>query len=86
MRKIEIAMCEAIKAERDWELGNTSVYAGTRPDGVLGWGFKFAGWPTSTTRSRINAIRDMLGLSRVYFVNGVPHVDGKELNALDWFA
>lgn len=68
MRKIEEAMCEAVKNRKNWANGNTrveifngelTVYLHNNAifriiDGVKYW--TFAGWPTQTTKSRLRAL------------------------------
>jgi len=68
MRKIEQAMCEAIKSRTNWRSDNTRVenFNGEVTvflhgnaifriiDGVKYW--TFAGWPTHTTKSRLRAL------------------------------
>ena len=68
MRKIEEAMCEAVKNRKNWANGNTrveifndeiTVYLHENAiyrivDGVKYW--SFAGWPTMTTKSRLRAL------------------------------
>ena len=53
--------------------------------GRSGWGFCFAGYPTATTRDRINAVRGAVGLPLVGFIKGVPTVEGKAVPVNDWF-
>lgn len=49
------------------------------------WGFKMCGWPTTTTKSRINAIAQAFGREGVKTKAG-KHYSGKtEVNAYDWF-
>lgn len=49
------------------------------------WGFKMAGWATTTTKSRINAIAYAFGRDGVKTKAG-KHYSGKtEVNSLDWF-
>ena len=68
MRKIEEAMCAAVRARKNWEESNTrvevfngevTVYLHGNAifrivDGVKYW--TFAGWPTMTTKSRLRAL------------------------------
>ena len=67
MRKIEEAMCAAVRSRKNWQSGNTrvenfngeiTVYLHGNAiyriiDGVKYW--TFAGWPTQTTKSRLRA-------------------------------
>ena len=54
-------------------------------DTIAGWSFRLAGWNTPTTRSRINALLQGLGVSgRVYGVEGQAHFDGEPINLHDW--
>lgn len=49
------------------------------------WEFKMCGWPTTTTRSRINALAHTFGREGVKTKAG-KHYSGKtEVNAYDWF-
>ena len=53
---------------------------------LSGWRFRLAGWPTLTTRNRINALRCALEIpGRVHCVKGAPMLDGKPVSAVDWF-
>ena len=53
-------------------------------DGIE-WGFKMCGFPTTTTKSRINALAFVFGRDGVYTKKG-KHYSGKtEVNAYDWF-
>lgn len=68
MRKIEQAMCEAVRSRRNWQSCNTrvenfngeiTVYLHGNAiyriiDGVHYW--SFCGWPTMTTKSRLRAL------------------------------
>lgn len=54
-------------------------------NGVTGWGFKMAGWPTPTTKSRINALAQGFGRDGVYTKKGKHFSGGTEVNSLDWF-
>lgn len=68
MRKIEQETIAAVRRGESWRKGNMEVWAGegtlrvklhgntiaVRRDGQ--WAFTLAGWPTPTTRSRINAL------------------------------
>lgn len=49
------------------------------------WSFKMCGWPTPTTKSRINAISNAFGHAGVYTKKGKHYSGGKEVNAYDWF-
>lgn len=102
MRKIELQMIEAIRAQRAFKLDNTEVTVHTREDGVrvttvylhgnmisqngvTGWGVKLSGWNTPTTRSRVNAILQAIGVQgRVHQVEGEPMFNGKKISATDW--
>ena len=49
------------------------------------WGFKMCGWPTTTTKSRINALAVAFRRDGVYTKAG-KHYSGKtEVNGYDWF-
>lgn len=50
-----------------------------------GWGFKMAGWPTPTTKSRINTIANMVGHPGVFTRKGKHYSGSKQVNAYDWF-
>lgn len=61
--------------------GNMIAQNGT----LAGWGFRLAGWNTPTTRSRVNALLQGLGVpGRVYSVKGQAHFNGKPINHHDW--
>ena len=49
------------------------------------WGFKMCGFPTLTTKSRINAIAKAFGRAGVNTKNGKHYSGNKEVNAVDWF-
>ena len=49
------------------------------------WGFKMCGWPTNTTKSRINALAAAFGRDGVYTKDGKHYSGDKEINAYDWF-
>ena len=49
------------------------------------WGFKMCGWPTPTTKSRINALASAFGHTGVYTKKGKHYSGDKEVNASDWF-
>lgn len=52
---------------------------------AFSWGFKMAGWPSHTTKSRINALAIHFGRDGVYTKAGKHYSGGKEVNAFDWF-
>ena len=54
-------------------------------NGVMGWGFKMCGWPTTTTKSRVNALASAFGHAGVYTKKGKHYSGDREVNALDWF-
>ena len=54
-------------------------------NGVMGWGFKMAGRPTNTTKSRINALAKFFGREGVHTKAGKHYSDDKEVDAHDWF-
>ncbi len=69
MRKIEQQMIAAIRQGKNWQGGNTTVSAPTLGEWSVhlhgnmitvgsdkGLRFTLAGWPTPTTRSRVNAL------------------------------
>lgn len=58
---------------------------GTLGRGALGWGFTMAGWPTPTTKSRINAIANTVGHPGVFTRKGKHYSGDKQVNACDWF-
>ena len=94
MRKIEQAMCAAVKARRNWSSGNTQVIVSldrvhvevylhgniiyTESSGVKC--FTLAGWNTPTTRSRLRA----LGVN-VSTKNYVPMYKGAVINENKWY-
>lgn len=52
---------------------------------AFSWGFKMAGWPTATTKSRINALANAFGREGVYTKKGKHYSGNKEINLHDWF-
>ena len=50
-----------------------------------GWGFKMCGYPTSTTKSRINAIAHAFGREGVKTKAGKHYSGETEVNIQDWF-
>ena len=52
---------------------------------AFSWGFKLAGWPSSTTKSRINALANHFGFHGVSTKAGKHYSGGKEVNVFDWF-
>lgn len=52
---------------------------------AFSWGFKLAGWPSLTTKSRINALAIHFGRHGVATKAGKHYSGGKEVNAFDWF-
>lgn len=52
---------------------------------AFNWGFKMCGWPTSTTKSRINAIAKAFGRAGVSTKNGKHYSGEKEVDAYGWF-
>lgn len=52
---------------------------------AFGWGFKMCGWPTPTTKSRINALASTFGRAGVYTKKSKHYSGDKEVNASDWF-
>ena len=84
MRKIEKDMVDAIKAKKNWKSGNTKVEIEDHAVLIRLHGKLIAqigesvldisdcGFPTRTTRSRLNAVIAACGLSeRVYQTKGV---------------
>lgn len=53
--------------------------------GALGWGFTMAGWPTPTTKARINAIASTVGHPGVFTRKGKHYSGDKQVNDYDWF-
>ena len=49
------------------------------------WGFKMCGFPTQTTKSRINAIANAFGRDGVHTKSGKHYSGNKEVNDYDWF-
>lgn len=49
------------------------------------WGFKMCGWPTVTTKSRINALALAFGRYGVYTKSGKHYSGSQEINDYDWF-
>ena len=52
---------------------------------AFSWGFKMCGWPSPTTKSRINALAIHFGRHGVSTKAGKHYSGGKEINAFDWF-
>src|SRR5574344_2309142 len=52
---------------------------------AFSWGFKMCGWPTPTTKSRINALASALGRAGVSTKKGKHYSGDKEINSFDWF-
>ena len=52
---------------------------------AFSWGFKLAGWPSPTTKSRINALAVHFGRHGVSTKAGKHYSGGREVNAFDWF-
>ena len=52
---------------------------------AFAWGFKMCGWPTPTTKSRINAIANAFGRAGVSTKNGKHYSGNKEVDAYNWF-
>ena len=52
---------------------------------AFSWGFKLAGWPSPTTKSRINALANHFGFHGVSTKAGKHYSGNKEINTLDWF-
>ena len=48
-------------------------------------GFKMCGFPTQTTKSRINALALAFGRNGVYTKNGKHYSGNQEVNDYDWF-
>jgi len=81
MRKIEEKMCLAIAERRNWQLDNTRVSVGNESVTVLLYGHVIArlraniltiydaGYPTATTKSRLNAILRSFNGGGVYQEN-----------------
>lgn len=53
--------------------------------GLKAWGFKMCGWPTPTTKSRINAIAGAFGHTGVCTRKGKHYSGDTEVSAVDWF-
>ena len=52
---------------------------------AFSWGFNLAGWPSQTTKSRINALATHFNRPGVYTKAGKHYSGDKEINTLDWF-
>ena len=101
MRKIEQSLIKAINTGAPFNAGNTSVeYAGDilrvrlhgnliacRENGL--WTFCLAGWNTSTTRSRINALAREYGAHCVWTKQGQaytgPLYAPRAISDNEWF-
>lgn len=91
MRKIEQAMCAAIKARKNWRQNNTEVVVSDGGSKVAvylhgnkiymesaeGWAwFSLCGWNTPTTRSRLSALGIMVSQHNWQALyNGLPIED-----------
>ena len=54
-------------------------------NGGKGWGINLRGWNTPTTRSRVNALLQGLGVpGRVCTIKGRAHFNGKPIGHHDW--
>ena len=60
--------------------GNT-IAMNVEPGKIL---LKDAGWQTTTTKERLNAILDLLGKSRISQKKGVWYIGGKEWKKYEW--
>ena len=96
MRKIEQAMCAAVKERRNWSCGNTRVQVRDGGNWVKVFlfdnliftdcqesgerRFTLAGWNSNTTRSRLNA----LGCD-VAQRNWLPYHNGKQIDKNKWY-
>lgn len=49
------------------------------------WGFKMCGFPTQTTKSRINSLALAFGREGVYTKAGKHYSGNQEVNDYDWF-
>lgn len=52
---------------------------------AFSWGFKMCGFPTQTTKSRINAIVLVFGRDGVYTKASKHYSGNQEVNEYDWF-
>ena len=52
---------------------------------AFSWRFKLAGWPTPTTKSRINALAIHFGRHGVSTKAGKHYSGSKEVSVFDWF-
>ena len=52
---------------------------------AFNWSFKMCGFPTLTTKSRINAIANAFGRAGVSTKNGKHYSGNKEVDAYGWF-
>lgn len=107
MRKIEQQMLAAVRARKAWKAGNTLVDSdAVAGDTVRIWlhgnliavlrddvlKFTLAGWPTHTTRSRINALlREFIHANAgvyqdagVQKYRGLDNWDGRTISSIEW--
>ena len=103
MRKIDLAVANAVHAFKPFSGGNTVFHRRADVNSNAVWELvlhgnpiaifnefsktptvpeyvSFAGWPTRTTCSRLNSLD---GVS-VNVRNGVPHLNGRAVNADGW--
>jgi hypothetical protein len=93
MRKVTNVTVNAFLSRKSVKMGNTvsdgitlklhgNVIAEWRGNSV--W-VTLAGWPTVTTRERLNGLCDELGLTGFYQRKGEQFFNGRPVGALEWF-
>lgn len=93
MRKVTKSVCEAFINGKKKSAGNTRTdgealflhgnkIAERREDGIYA---TFAGWPTVTTRERLNGLCELLGLGRPFRQRRYnQHFKNKPILSSDW--
>jgi hypothetical protein len=94
MRKITKQIAEALANGKNKTIGNTATFDGKvylHGNKIAEWKenglhMSLAGWNTTTTRERLNGIAEHLGLNVSFNQkNYNPYLNGKLINANDWF-
>jgi hypothetical protein len=100
MRKIEEKIQNALRLRKNFKGDNTEVIVSDAGNiQILLHGspivriendendifISLAGWNTNTTRNRINTALNFYHVSRIYNLNRLPHISGKEISSRGWF-
>lgn len=94
MRKVTKTVVDAFLAGECKSCGNSTAYPDSltlhgnriverRADGSI-W-FTFAGWPTDTTKERINGLLDALHSPRTHIKAGRLYWAGLEIDCNEWY-